>query len=325
MPQYIITKINMDRYYNINSILAFVTVAREGSVSRAAEVLNLTQPAISHQIKRLSTETGITLFTRTASGLQISHDGAAVLSKAQQVLDAMVDFQRSARLRSGQISGKLTIGTIVDPEFIRLGQMLARLRSEHPGIETELVHGVSGDIGAWLKRGRIDAGFYLCGPDDLPQMEAEGEDAIDAIRLADFHYRVIGPTGWQNKIQDASWSQLASLPWIGTPEASVHHRLLNRVYEDQSNRLNVVALVDQEASMLEMVRSGIGLSLCRESIALHQKQSFGLAVCNAVSVPACLCFVALQRRRENPILAEVFELLEKSWSLADSRHSIEHS
>ena len=308
----------MDRYSNINSILAFVTVAREGSVSRAAEVLNLTQPAISHQIKRLSTETGITLFTRTASGLQISHDGAAVLSKAQQVLDAMADFQRSARQRSGQISGKLTIGTIVDPEFIRLGRMLARLQIEHPGIETELVHGVSGDILAWLKRGRIDAGFYLCGPDDLHQIETESEETIHAIRLADFHYRVIGPIGWQNKIQDASWAQLATLPWIGTPVTSVHYRLLDKVYKDQSNRLNVVALVDQEASMLEMVRSGIGLSLCRESIALHQKQTYGLAVCNSVSVPACLCFVALERRKENPILSEVLNLLESSWSLSES-------
>ena len=160
----------LDRFSNINSILAFVTVAREGSVSRAAEVLNLTQPAISHQIKRLGEETGITLFNRTSTGLQISHDGAAVLAKAERVLDAMSDFQRSARQRSGRISGKLRIGTIVDPEFIRLGRILARLRTEHPDIETELTHGVSGDIMTWLKRGQIDAGFYLCGPDDLATM-----------------------------------------------------------------------------------------------------------------------------------------------------------
>ncbi|OIQ31277.1 MAG: LysR family transcriptional regulator [Alphaproteobacteria bacterium MedPE-SWcel] len=303
----------MDRFSNINTILAFVTVAREGSVSRAAEVLNLTQPAVSHQIKRLGEETGITLFNRTPTGLQISHDGTAVLSKAERVLDAMSDFQRSARQRSGQIAGKLRIGTIVDPEFIRLGRMLARLRTEHPGIETQLVHGVSGDILKWLKNGRIDAGFYLCGPDDLEQMGAEREDPIRAIKLADFTYRVIGPVGWQKDVENANWTSLATLPWIGTPETSVHHRLLAKIYDDLDNRLNVVALVDQEASMLEMVRSGIGLSLCRDSIALHQKQSFGLAVCNSVSVPACLCFVALDRRKDSPILSETFNLLQSSW------------
>lgn len=303
----------MNRFSNINTILAFVTVAREGSVSRAAEVLNLTQPAISHQIKRLGEETGITLFNRTPTGLQISHDGAAVLSKAEQVLDAMSDFQRSARQRSGRISGKLRIGTIVDPEFIRLGRILARLRTEHPGIETELTHGVSGDIMTWLKRGQIDAGFYLCGPDDLPLMELDSEDPIHAIKLADFTYRVIGPVGWQKKIEDADWPELAKLPWIGTPERSVHYRLLSKIYTNPADRLGVEARVDQEASMLEMVRSGIGLSLCRDSIALHQKQSFGLAVCNSVSVPACLCFVALERRKDSPTLSEMFNLLKSSW------------
>ena len=303
----------MDRFSNINSILAFVTVAREGSVSRAAEVLNLTQPAISHQIKRLGEETGITLFNRTSTGLKISHDGAAVLAKAERVLDAMSDFQRSARQRSGRISGKLRIGTIVDPEFIRLGRILARLRTEHPDIETELTHGVSGDIMTWLKRGQIDAGFYLCGPDDLATMGLDSEDPIHALKLADFTYRVIGPVGWQKKIENADWPELAKLPWIGTPERSVHYRLLSKIYTNPADRLGVVARVDQEASMLEMVRSGIGLSLCRESIALHQKQSFGLAVCNSVSVPACLCFVALERRKDSPTLSETFNLLRSSW------------
>lgn len=303
----------MDRFSNINTILAFVIVAREGSVSRAAEVLNLTQPAISHQIKRLGEETGITLFNRTPTGLQISHDGAAVLAKAERVLEAMSDFQRSARQRSGRISGKLRIGTIVDPEFIRLGRILARLRTEHPDIETELSHGVSGDIMTWLKRGQIDAGFYLCGPDDLAPMGLDSEDPIHAIKLADFTYRVIGPVGWQKKIENADWPELAKLPWIGTPDRSVHYRLLSKIYTNPADQLEVIARVDQEASMLEMVRSGIGLSLCRDSIALHQKQSFGLAVGNSVSVPACLCFVALDRRKDNPVLTEIFNLLKSSW------------
>lgn len=304
----------MDRFSNINTILAFVTVAREGSVSRAADVLNLTQPAISHQIKRLSEETGITLFNRTATGLQITQDGAAMLEKAEQVLEAMVEFRRSAKQRVGRVSGKLKVGTIVDPEFIRLGRMLGQMRTEYPDIQTELLHGVSGDILAWLKRGQIDAGFFLSAPEEISGSRLEDEEPIYAIKLAEFTYRIIAPVGWQSKVEDADSATLAALPWIGTPEKSVHHRLLTKSFEARGYKRNVVALVDQEPSMLEMVRSGLGLSLCRDSIALHQKQTFGLAVCNSVSVPACLSFVTLARNKDNPTISALFGLLKHSWS-----------
>jgi len=301
----------MDRLSNINTLLAFVTVAREGSVSKAAEVLNLTQPAVSHQIKRLSEETGITLFRRTATGLQITQDGAAILQKAEQVLAAMNDFRRSARQQMGRVAGKLKIGTIVDPEFIRLGRLLSQLRDEFPDVATELIHGVSGEILGQLKRGRIDAGYHLSAPEAVDHHDED--EPIHAVKLAEFSYRVIAPTGWDKWVETAGWKELAALPWIGTPEVSAHNRLLATIFAEHGCKQNVVALVDQEASMLEMVRSGVGLSLCRESIALHQRQSFGLAVCNTVSVPACLSITTLKRRKDNPVVAALFSLLQSTW------------
>lgn len=301
----------MERFSNINTILAFVTVARLGSVSRAAEALNLTQPAISHQIKRLGEQTGITLFRRTPTGLEISPDGAAILIKAEQVLIAMTEFQRSAQKRAGQIGGTLRIGTIVDPEFIRLGRLLSQLRADFPDIATELVHGVSGDSITRLKRGQIDAGYYLSGPDDKENLDVD--DPIHTLKLADFSYRVIAPAGWQNKVETADWPALAALPWIGTPTVSVHHRLLSAIFTKHGCKQNVVALVDQESSMLEMVRSGVGLSLCRESIALHQQQVVGLAVCRSVNVPACLSFTTLEHRKDTPLVSAVFGLLKAIW------------
>lgn len=56
---------------------SFAAVAREGNVSRAAEVLNLTQPTVSLHLKRLAEDTGLTLFRRTASGLELTREGAA--------------------------------------------------------------------------------------------------------------------------------------------------------------------------------------------------------------------------------------------------------
>ena len=303
----------MTRFSSINMLLAFVTVAREGSVSRAANVLNLTQPAISHQIKRLGEETGITLFKRTSTGLQITLDGQAMLKKAEQVLDAMDEFRRSARKRAGSISGKLRIGTIVDPEFIRLGRLLSQLRIDFPDVETELMHGVSGDILTGVKRNQIDAGFYLSGPDVDDELGGDTAEPVYAVKLADFSYRVIAPVGWDSRMENADWKALAALPWIGTTPASVHSRLLKRIFDEFDCTQNSVALVDQEASMLEMVRSGVGLSLCRDSIALHEKQTYGLAVCKAVSIPASLSLITMERRKDNPTISALLDVLKATW------------
>lgn len=301
----------MKRFFNPNNILAFVTVAREGSVSRAAEILHLTQPAISHQIKRLSEETGIILFRRTPHGLDLTEDGRALLPKAEQVLNAMADLRRSARSQSGQISGKLRIGTIVDPEFIRLGRLLSGLKENHPGIVTELVHGISGEILQRLERRTIDLGFYLCAPEEIDEIPSE--HPIHTLKLAQFAYRVIAPAGWEARVANASWTELSALPWIGTSRFSVHNRLLTRIFSRHGVTQNSVALVDHEASMLEMVRSGVGLCLCRESIALHQRQAYGLTVCETHKIPACLCILALEAQREAPIMAALFEQLDAVW------------
>ena len=301
----------MERFSNLNSILAFVTVAREGSVSRAAEVLNLTQPAISHQIKRLSEETGITLFKRTPHGLDLTPDGLAILPKAEQVLTSMAEFRRSASAQCGRVSGKLKIGTIVDPEFIRLGRLLSRLGAAHPNISTELIHGVSGEIREKLMRQQIDAGFYLTSPDEVETRP--GDRPLHVRKLADFNYRVIAPVGWDALVANADWPELAGLPWIGTSPTSVHNRLLTQIFARHRCVQNAVAMVDQEASMLEMVRSGVGLSLCRESVALHEQQTFGLAVCETLRVPACLVIQTLEERKDLPVIAALFEQVARTW------------
>ncbi|SNS41763.1 LysR family transcriptional regulator [Antarctobacter heliothermus] len=304
----------MTRYTNINVLLAFITVAREGSVSRAAEVLNLTQPAVSQQLKRLAQDTGTALFNRTSSGLELTDVGASLLSKAEDVLNAMDDFHHSARQCRGKISGTLRIGTIVDPDFIRLGPLLRRLRAAHPDIITDLSHAVSGDVLTRLTRGQIDAGFFLAAPDAV--LLQSGDDAVHMIPLAEFTYRVIAPPGWQARVGYADWPTLAALPWIGTPSTSSHHGLLAEVFARHGCTQTVVAKVDQEASMLEMVRAGVGLSLCRDSIALHERQTTGLAVSDVAFVPARLGFLTLERHLDRPALRALLDALGQTWTPA---------
>ncbi|CUH84243.1 LysR family transcriptional regulator [Thalassovita mediterranea] len=300
---------------DIRILNAFVAVAQEGNISRAAKRLHLTQPAVSLQLKRLAQDTGLDLFRRTPQGVELTRDGEALVAKAEKIQAAVAEFGQTARRINGNVRGTLRLGTIVDPDFIRLGAFLAALVDGFPDLQTKLVHGISGDVVTRLLDGQVDAGFFL---GELDGFEPGGPDQTESVfhdrELTKFTYRVIAPAGWGRRIAGKDWTELAQMPWIGTPRNSVHHRLLAQIYADKDCSPDPVCLVDQEPSMLAMVQSGIGLSLCRESIALEEMQSRGLAVSETVKIETCLRFVTLASRRTDPNVVAAFDALSTTWT-----------
>jgi DNA-binding transcriptional LysR family regulator len=296
---------------------AFIAVAREGNVSRAAEKLHLTQPAVSLQLKRLAEDTGLTLFTRTAKGLELTRDGTALIAKAEKVRAALTEFSQTARRVNGDVRGTLRIGTIVDPDFIRLGRFLSLLVEGFPDLHTKLAHGMSGEVINRIVADQIDVGFYLGSltpyepPIDPDQIETGS--LFHERELTKFTYQVLAPEGWEDRVIGKDWQTLADLPWIGTPKDSVHSRLLDAEFAGKDILPNYVCMVDQEPSMLAMVRSGVGLSLCRESIALDEMQSRGLVVADKVSIQTSLRFITLASRAKDPNVKAAFEVLESAW------------
>ncbi|MGX5846571.1 LysR family transcriptional regulator [Mesorhizobium sp. PL10] len=303
----------MPDHLDLRLLTAFVTVAQEGNVTRAAELLHLTQPAISLQLKRLSLDLGVTLFQRTASGLELTRDGALLAAKGQQVLALAGEFRQTARHLNAQLRGKLRIGTIIDPEFTRLGAFLQALGESGPGIDTELRQGMSGEVAIRLKRNELDVGFFLGDLDDFgtstTTIDAEAQFFIKP--LSRLTYRVVAPPAFAGMVAGRDWKELAELPWIGTPPASVHNRLLAR--QLGSIRQNIVALVDQESSMLAMVRTGLGLSLCRESIALNERQANGMVIADKVRLETSLGFACLFPRRSDPNVSLAFDVIDRIW------------
>lgn len=317
MIEGIINKTNMLQSIDLRTLRAFVTVAREGNVTRAAELLHVTQPAVTLQLKRLAAETGLLLFRRTSTGLELTQEGALLAAKAEQVLAALTDFGQTAGHLSTRVRGKLRIGTIIDPEFTRLGAFLKALIESGPGIETTLRHGMSGDVPEGLRRNELDAGFFLGDPSDYDpsadMIEENTAPLFHARELAQLTYRVVAPPALAGFVRGADWLQLASLPWIGTPQASVHNRLLSRLFADLGVRQNIVAQVDQETSMVAMVRTGVGLSLCRESIALHEQQAHGLVIAENVKISTTLSFLCLEARTQDPTILVALDAIWRAW------------
>ncbi|GHA87771.1 LysR family transcriptional regulator [Modicisalibacter luteus] len=297
---------------DLRALRAFVFVAREGSVSRAADSLHLTQPAVSLKLKQFQEQVGCTLFLRHPQGLSLTPNGHALLSAAEKALAAVDAFDMAARTLHSTVRGKLRIGTIVDPEFIRLGAFLQRLVASAPQIETELHHGMSGTVLERLQRQELDIGFFLDAPGQEPWTLQEAPD-IDGMELTRFDYYIIAPPGWEHRLENAEWVHLAQLPWIVTPTTSVHHRLIENVLEPLGVVRHRVAQVDQEMSMLDLVRAGVGMSLARDAIAIQEHQERGLTIVPGIRLPCALSIMWRGEQRDDPAIDTALNSLAQVW------------
>ncbi|MFM0119600.1 LysR family transcriptional regulator [Paraburkholderia sp. RL18-101-BIB-B] len=297
---------------DLTLLRAFVTVAREGNLTRAAVHLHLTQPAVSLQIKHLQETLGVTLFTRTSHGLSLTRDGQALLPHAERALAAANDVQRAAQSLRHEVRGRLRIGTILDPAFLRLGGFLKQLVETWPHIETALRHGMSGWVLDQVRAGELDVGYYIGLPSED---EPRDGPAFHAVTLTHFQYRVLAPAGWKDRVKGArDWRSLAALPWIWTPPASAHNRLLSRCFDEAGVKPVKVAEVDQEPSMLDLVKSGVGLTLARDATAIAEAHAHALTIVEGVTVPTQLTFITLARRKEEPAIAAALKLIEQQWT-----------
>jgi DNA-binding transcriptional LysR family regulator len=298
---------------DLTLLRAFATVAREGNLTRAAVQLHLTQPAVSLQIKHLQETLGVTLFTRTSHGLTLTRDGQALLPHAERALAAASDVQRAAATLRHEVRGRLRIGTILDPEFLRLGGFLKQLVETWPHIETALRHGMSGWVLDQIRARELDVGYYIGQP---AEDDSRSELAFHAVTLTHFQYRVLAPAGWKDRVKGArDWRALAALPWIWTPPASAHNRLLSHLFDEAGVKPVKVAEVDQEPSMLDLVKSGVGLTLARDATAIAEAHAHALTIIEGITVPTELTFITLADRKDEPAVAAALKLIEQQWAL----------
>ena len=288
----------------LNQLRAFLAVARQGQLVRASEQLHLTQSALSKQIKGLEDELGMPLFARTPTGMLLTAAGQRLLPLATKALKKVQEISALAASLRGTVSGQLRLGTIIDPESIRLGALLAALVQLYPQVDVSLSHGISGDVLHKLRDGEIDACFYL----------GTLKDADIAVRqLLTEHYVVIGPAAWEDRLRHASWNDLAAMPWLATPLGSSQHGLASQMFAERGLGYRTVVQADQEASMLELVQTGVALGLMRERGLTQALASRQVVVWPSVRLACPLSLLYRRASEDSVMLQALLTSLQQVW------------
>ncbi|MFI9833117.1 LysR family transcriptional regulator [Streptomyces sp. NPDC051913] len=141
---------------DVRQLRALVTVAEVGSVTRAAELLHLVQPAVTRQIRTLEQELGVPLFERTRQGMRPTEAGSIMVDRARRALGELERARAEVCPTPGAVTGIVTVGLLESTADLLAEPLVTALAEEHPGIRLRLMTGYSGHLQRWLDDGDLD-------------------------------------------------------------------------------------------------------------------------------------------------------------------------
>src|SRR5436190_20824668 len=131
---------------NFQHVRAFHTIVAEGSFSRAADVLHITQPTISAQVQALEQHLGTRLIERSAKGIALTQAGRVFHDYAAQILELAARAEEAIEQLRGLERGRLELGASTVPGHYILPAALAEVKASHPAIDVTLCVGHSHDV-----------------------------------------------------------------------------------------------------------------------------------------------------------------------------------
>ena len=139
----------------------FLMVAREENITRAAELLHVTQPTLSRQLAQLERELGVKLFRRGQHSVTLTDDGMLLRRRAQEILTLADKTEREFSHEEGELSGVISIGCGETGSMHELSRQMREFRERYPLVQFEVFSAIADDIKERLDRGVLDLGLLL--------------------------------------------------------------------------------------------------------------------------------------------------------------------
>ena len=242
---------------DIKSLTYFLTAAREGSITKAANYLNLTQPNLSRQINNLEKEIGKKLFIRSNYSIKLTSDGILLKKRAEEIIDMIDKTRKEFQSSDDIIAGDIYIGS-AETYYIKLiADVIKKLRQSYPNIIYHIHSGAYSEITEKLDKGLLDFGILIGNIDsskydyiDIPYKEVYGllmrkDSSFSKKKFIEkkdlFDIPIICPKiFFNNKIQTSKFNE-----WI----------------ENDFDKLNIILTYNLIYNAALIVEKGIGYAL----------------------------------------------------------------
>ncbi len=280
-----------------------LSVSKERSFTGAAKRLNISQSAVSEQVKLLEEEIGFELFHRTSRGIESTDRGRTFLYESERVMGDLLSLTDTARRLRGALSDTLMIGMGSGMAQIFIPRMFADLKRDLPGVRLEIMTAPTKNIFNELHEERIDAGIAIeSNPDRLPA-------GLIFDRLLDAEMALITHPrhALARSKQPIDIGRLVAEPFIMSELTVGYGQVVFSLFTDLGIRPNILAVVDNIETMKMIVQAGEGIAIvpraCAENeVALGLLKALAIAPARNVSFSLFRRHEPLSRRKETALL-----------------------
>ncbi|PWJ11860.1 LysR family transcriptional regulator [Ruminococcus flavefaciens] len=257
----------------------FLAIAREGSITNAANYLHVTQPTLSRQIKELEEEVGQKLFIRGSHNMKLTQEGFILRKRAEEIVSMVDKTEAEFRSMESTVAGDIYIGGGETRAISYIADVVRELREKYPDIKYHLHSGNEADVTERLDRGLIDFGI-LVQPADLTKYDClhlPAEDIWGVVMRKD------SPLAEKPSI---TRQDLRELPLILSRQAIAGRKEDNEFinwFGSDFDKLNIVTTFNLMYNAAIMVEAGIGYAV-------------GIDGITNTDVNSSLCFRPLEPR-----------------------------
>ncbi|MDF2669519.1 MAG: LysR family transcriptional regulator [Paenibacillus sp.] len=260
-------------YYKV-----FYHAVKEGSITKAAQQLFITQPSASYAIKQLEDQLGVRLFIRQAKGVMLTEEGKALYHFVEQSYLLLQAGERKITEMRTYHAGIVRLGASDSLCKYYLLPFLIKFRREHPGIRILLSHGKSEDISSRLQQGTIDCGVVHL-PAASQQVQVQAVKPIQECFLAAPEIvSLLGSTS-------LSLGELLQHPFVMLSEQSRTRAFFNAYLHTYGYTLTPDMEVGSVDLLLEFARRGLGISFITRDFASQDLQSGSLVELTTTAQP----------------------------------------
>ena len=271
----------------LRSLRIFEATAACASFSRAADLLELTQPAVSMQIRQLEAEVGMALidkrvrpFTLTDAGRELLVHARAILSQVRIAEDALGSLQ-------GALRGQLHLG-VVGPANYFAPLLMQAFRQRHPEVRLKLTLDKRDALLAALAEHRLD--LVIAG---FPPALAD----VDAVPFARHPHCIVAHPGHRLAAQRAiAWESLHDEPFLFREPGSATRQFLDHLLQSNALRVNRATELHGNETIKHAVMAGMGISFLSAHTFQVEAEAGKLVVLDIIDMPKMLDWCVLHRR-----------------------------